>query len=170
MNPKLDISNPAQFINALFEERRNWSDDQILSELKALPVLPDENVFMESEREQDWRNLYLFLALADQAAERQLQPALPLLLERASYGDPGETMRGLRHSLEAIVHPDWHVLTDVCIQAASYSQRGARLWAVTELGVLRNARARQTLIDALNDPADEVREAAMLSIEMLDQV
>lgn len=62
------------------------------------------------------RTFYLLGALA---ALRSLRAAIPLLLERACYGDPGEMMRGIRHTLEAIVKPQWDILTDECIQAAS---------------------------------------------------
>lgn len=160
---------PAQHIDWLFQQRRDWSDDEILAELKSLPVLPDEDLLMQGDDERAWRHIYLFVALADQAAERRLRPALALLLERASYGDPGETMRGLCHALEAIVNPDWDLLTDVCIQAAACAQRGARLWAVHELGRLQDERARQSLVDALSDPAGQVRDAAQSSLEMLDR-
>lgn len=161
---------PYKIIENLFEQRRSCSDEEILSELAALPVLPDEDDLMNQKDwdNNDWDNVFLFLALADQAAVRRLRPALALLLERASYGDPGETMRGLRHSLEAIVDPEWDVLTDVCMAVAIYPQRGARLWAIDELGRLRDERARPVLMNALNDPEEEIRKTAQRSIEMLD--
>ena len=160
---------PMDHILALFEQRRSWPDDAIVEELVTLAVLPDEDDPAWDD-ERTWReHADLYVALADVAAARRLRPALRLLLERASYGDPGEMMRGLRHSLEEIVAPDWQVLTDACMEATTYPQRGARLWAVSELGVLRDARALQTLIDALNDPADEVRLMACKSLKMVCQ-
>src|SRR6266545_6271313 len=113
-----DLLSPAEHIRQLFEQRREASDDAIVAELAGLPVLPDEqDAAWEDER--TWYDLAdRFVALADVAAHRRLYSAIPLLLERASYGDPGEMMRGLRHSLEAIVNPDWHRLTDICIQMA----------------------------------------------------
>ena len=160
---------PFEHIQELFDQRQSWSDEEILAELRALPVLPDEDD-PAWEDERTWReHADLFIALADQARVRRLQPAIPLLLERACYGDPGEIMRGLRHQLEAIVKPDWAVLADICMQAATYPQPGARLWAVRELGVLRDARALDALITALADEADEVRLMACSSLEMVCQ-
>jgi hypothetical protein len=169
MNTEPDLTKPGSLINWLFRQRKSRSDDEILMELKALPVLPDEDVLIKSNDIQDWRNIYLFLVLANQAAARHLRPAISLLLERASYGDPGETMRDLRHSLEAIVKPDWDVLAKACMEATTFPQRGARLWPVRELGVLRDERARTSLVKALDDSADEVRLAAQSSLKMLDK-
>jgi hypothetical protein len=78
-------------------------------------------------------------------------------------------MRGLRHKLEAVVNPDWDALTDVCIQAASRPQRGARLWAISELGILRGAHTLETVINALDDEAHKVRIEACQSLEMICQ-
>ena len=110
-----------------------------------------------------------FLAFAELARQRRLRAAIPLLLERASYGDPGETMRGLRHTLEAIVQPEWDVLTAICMDNASRPQAGARLWSVRELGVLRDPRSLDTVIRALDDPAREVRVMACHSLAMICQ-
>lgn len=163
----LNVENPAEEIHRLSEERQELSDEQILDELRTLPILPGEESLMADET-QPWNNVYLFLALAGQAAVRKLRPALPLLLERASYGDPGETMRGLCHYLERTVEPDWDALTEICIEAANYPQPGARLWAIAELGRLRDERARPVLIEALNDPMQKVSEEAKFSLEMLN--
>ena len=167
--PMFDNLSPAEHIRQLFEQRLDVPDEAILAELTALPVLPDEqDPVWEDER--TWYELAdRFVALADLAAHRRLYSAIPLLLERASYGDPGEMMRGLRHSLEAIVKPEWHRLTDICIQMAQAPQRGARLWSINELGILRDPRAVPTLINSLDDPADQVRVAACQSLEMVCQ-
>ena len=161
--------SPAEHINALYEERSAWSDEEILAELRALPVLPDEHDPAWND-ERTWReHADLFVALADVAATRRLRAAAPLLLERACYGDPGEMMRGLRNNLEGIFEPDWDALTDVCMQAAKYPQRGARLWAVDELAVLREPRSLQTLIEALDDEAEQVRIEACRALMMVCQ-
>jgi hypothetical protein len=161
-------SNPTAYNQVLVEARSSWSDEAVLAELKALPVLPDEDDPAWNDA-RIWKAAALYDALADVAATRQLHAAIPLLLERACYGDPYEMMRGLRHKLEAIVNPNWAILTPMCMEAATYPQRGARLWAVAELGILRDPLSLQILIAALADEADEVRMRACSSLEMLCQ-
>lgn len=161
--------SPIAHIRQLFEQRLHASDEAVLAELAALPVLPDEHD-PAWEDERTWNEFAnRFTALADVAAHRQLRAALPLLLERASYGDPGEMMRGLRHRLEAIVNPDWHLLTDVCIQMATSPHPGARLWSIDELGILRDARALPVVLGALDDEADDVRTIACRSLALICQ-
>jgi hypothetical protein len=75
----------------------------------------------------------------------------------------------MRHALEAIVAPGYDALTPFCIEAAASPQPGARLWAVTELGVLRDRSALVTLLRALSDSAVEVRGVACRSLSMLMQ-
>lgn len=157
----------AQHIEALADERRHLTDQQILAELAALPVLPDEDDPAWDDDRTYLNHAYLFVAFTDLAAERHLRPAMLLLLERACYGDPGEMMRGLRHTLEGIAAPDWDLLTDVCLQAARLPQRGARLWAINELAILREPRTLDTLIAALEDPATLVRDEAVGALESL---
>ncbi|MCW3060279.1 MAG: repeat protein [Capsulimonas sp.] len=161
--------SPADHIQELVELRRGWSDEEVLAELKAMSVLPDEDDPAWTE-EGTWRDqANLFVALADITAERRLRPAILLLLERACFGDPGEMMRGLRHSLEAIVNPDWDYLVEICIAAARLPQRGARLWAIEELGVLRDKRALPVLEEALRDETPEIQSAAERSIQMIQR-
>ena len=151
------------------------TDEDILTDLKDLSVLPDEYIWHgkkgldnpiweESETEM---LLVRYLAMANIIATRKLRAGVPLLLERASYGDMGETMRGLRHALEATFEPDWEALNDVCMQAASSKNRGARLWAVSELGILRDSRSLDLLFEMLHDPAELVRHQVISSLGML---
>lgn len=162
----VDDERPAAAIARLAAEREARSDEEILAELSALPALPDED-----DRAWDdgrvWRQAYLFQALADVASARQLHPAIGLLLERASYGDPGEMMRGLRHALEGIASPDWDFLADRCAEATGSPRPGARYWAIDELGILRAPRTLPVLIAALDDPVPGVRERALESLRRL---
>src|SRR6478672_8118774 len=108
---------PVDEIAELIRTREDWSDAAVLTELGALEPLPDEDVFYADGALSSaaWGRANLFVALAGVCATRKLRPAAELLLGRASDGDPGEMMRGLRHSLEAIFSPDWEELTRVCI-------------------------------------------------------
>jgi HEAT repeat protein len=160
---------PYQVIQTMANERRNLPDEEILTELANLDVLPDEDDLVWDEDEIWDKIAYKYIALADVAAERRLRPALPLLLEKACYGDPGEIMRGLRNKLEAIVNPEWSYLTDVCIKAAQSNNKGSRLWAIDELRVLQDKRAFQTLVDALHDSASWVRQFACSALVTLSQ-
>jgi hypothetical protein len=164
------------YIAKLVEERATYTDKQILSELSDLPVLPDEYMGeLEKVPNPAWQtettrqHAYLFVALADLVAQRKLRQGVPLLLERASYGDFGEMMRDLRHSLEATFNPDWDALAKVCLEIAKYPHRGARLWAIAELGILKQSDTLQTLLDALYDSAELVRIEACHAVEALYQ-
>ncbi len=178
----MDERRPGDIIRELTQEREDWSDDQILAELAGLPILPDEYLYLE----RDWYGpdnpawddpqveyqLYVYLALSDHIAKRKLRKGVPLLLERASYGDMGETMRGLHHSLSHVYDPDWAALADVCIEAATYPQPGARLWAIDLLGRLNyhklsDVHGLSSLLEALYDPAKLVRFHACHSLEWL---
>ena len=158
---------PFQIIERMVKDRRSSSDEEILHELSSLPPLADESDKLW-EGEDYWNQVaYPYLALADVAAERRLRPAIGLLLERASFGDPGEIMRGLRHNLEAIANPDWDILADECLQAAQSKRPGTRLWAINELAILGDARAKPVCEAAIAEGPDELRQAAELALERL---
>ena len=137
-----------------------------MDELRQLPGLLDETAYMQGDA--DWEDIYLFLALADLCAERRLRPAVGLLLERASAGDPGETMRGLRHNLEAIADDDEEFLADACLAALASERVGARRWAVEELGRLQLKRTLDAVRRCLKDANAEVRQAAKISEGMIE--
>jgi HEAT repeat protein len=144
------------------------SDATLLEILSQFPTFPPETDPAWDDDEL-WERLMQFDVLADVVAERKLLAAIPLLLDRACYGDPGEVMRSLRHRLEAIVQPDWRHLADACMAMLQSPHPGARLWATHQLGVLRDPRTRQALIDRLADPAELVRQQAAQSLYMLCQ-
>jgi hypothetical protein len=121
---------PADAIARMKAERAKRTDAQLIAELTKLKRLPPESDWSQS----DWPSAQLFVALGDLAAKRRLRAAAPLLLERASLGDPGEMMRGLRHTLEAIFKPDWPALVAVCVSQLESRAPGARLWALDQLG------------------------------------
>jgi len=158
---------PHEQIADLVSELRSLSDDQLLLELERMPVLPDDGADWQGEAA--WRAAYRYVAMGDVAGERKLRSAVRLLLERASYGHPGEMMRGLRHVLEAIANPDWSFLATEYVEALSLPRRGARLWAVDGLGALRDASTMHALLKALHDPAVEVHKGACRAIGMICQ-
>jgi hypothetical protein len=160
------MANKIESIAELKSARSAWTDEELLSELAATPPLADENDSCWQD-ESYWQTANLYLALADLTADRKLRPAIKLLLERASYGDPNEIMRGLRHNLEAIVNPDWSYLTDVCLEAAQSSRLGTRLWAISELAILDDARAKSILEEAVKTGPDEIRLRAESGLRRL---
>lgn len=123
-------------IDAMVRARGDRSDREILDELEALPGLADESDTCWDDPSYWQRVASPYLALATIARERRLVAAVRLLLDRASDGDPFETMRGLRHVLEAIMDPDWQALADICRSAASSGRPGTVRWANEQLHVL----------------------------------
>jgi len=154
---ELWAEEPSDVINRLFDERRGRTDSQILTELHALPVLPDEDDPAWDEPHTWHGHAYVYLALADSVRARRLRAGVPLLLERACSGDPGEIMRGLRHTLEAAYAPDYEALQPVCLAALISPQSGARRWAANELGLVGDAQALHALVARLEDDRKEVR-------------
>jgi hypothetical protein len=67
-------------------------------------------------------------------------------------------MRGLRHSFERIVKPDWSTLADICLDAARSPRLGTKLWAIDELTVLQDQRARPIFEEAARDMSHRLRD------------
>jgi hypothetical protein len=162
-----DERMPYVIIANLAKARETHSDEEILAELSALPPLADEGDTRWGSDDYWHQTVYRYLALADIAAARRLRPAIKLLLERACYGDPGEIMRGLRHGLEAIANPNWAELADICLEAARSPRLGTRLWALDELSVLEDPRAKPIFEEALQAAPLEIRRLAGIGLERL---
>ncbi len=161
---------PHELIRDLVAERASWSDADVIAEIEQLPPLADE-IDPVWDDETYWSGFaYRYLALSDVAAERQLRPAARLLLERACNGDPGEIMRGLRHALERIFNPDWAALADVCIELSASNRPGTRLWAIHQLMILDDPRARQVFDNVLHDEIGEIRRTAAVGLQRLDRM
>jgi len=147
-----DEPSGAEAIDRIAREYRGLTDAQVLERLRALAPLLDEND-PAWQRHEYWREAgYTYVALSDVVCERRLVEAIPLLLDRACFGDPGEIMRGIRHALEHIVAPDYEVLADFCMKAAESPRAGTRLWAIDELAILRDPRGEAIFRAALNGP------------------
>ena len=87
------------------------ADQELLDSLSNLQALPDESdPRWDEENSTVWDLTGELLAHADEVAARRLARGVALLLEKACFGDPGETMRGLRHSFESAVDADWAIL------------------------------------------------------------
>ena len=160
---------PYEQIRELVAERAGWSNAEILAEIENLPPLADEDNPVWNE-DRYWREFaYRYVALSDVAAERKMRPAVRPLLERACNGDPGEMMRGLRHSFERIFDPDYAALANVCMELCGSKRAGTRLWAINQLMILDDPRARKVFHDALNDELEEVRRLAAVGLERLNR-
>jgi hypothetical protein len=158
---------PHEIIAALVAARASRTGKEILAELAALPPLADEDDPCWAGKKYWQRVAYPYIALADVAAARRLRRAIKLLLDRACYGDPGEIMRGLRHGLEAIVTPDWSYLATVCLKAARSPRLGTRLWAIDELAILDDPRAKPVFEEAMRTAPERIREIAEIGLERL---
>lgn len=161
---------PAEIIGDLFAARLTCSDGEVLSEIERLPPLADENDAVWNDPSYWTDFAYLYVALCDVAAERKLRPAVRLLLERACNGDPGEMMRGLRHSFERIFNPDWRALAEVCMELCGSRRPGTRIWATHQLLILDDPRAEKVFERALHDEHDWVRSHAAAGLERLRRV
>src|SRR5687768_520065 len=154
-----------QIIEDLAAARRRQSDADVLAELSAIPPLADENDLCWNDDGYWLQVANPYLAFWNIIAERRLRAAIPLILDRACFGDPGEIMRGLCHALEAIVDPDWSALTEFCVAALASPRPGTRLWAAFELNRLRDPIAIPALEHAAQDDVPEVREEAASALE-----
>lgn len=154
-------------LEALYQEFSELSDAQIIAKLESVPALADEADPAWND-EAYWRSTAeAYIVLSDVCAERRLRSSIPLLLERACYGDPGEIMRGLRHRLEAIVAPDWAFLADICLDIACSPRKGTRLWAMEQLAILEDPRAKPLFERAIEVEPSWISEAATRGLERL---
>src|SRR6266567_1654691 len=162
-----DERKPHEIIADMVTARASMSDFDVLAELAAFPPLPDED---DPAWEQDaiWQEAYRFVAPAEVAAARRLKPAIRLLLERACYGDPGEMFRNLRHACEAIVNPSWSELAEICLEVATSPRLGTRLWAIAQLPVLEDERARPVCGEAGRSDPQESKWRAENGVKRLN--
>jgi hypothetical protein len=143
------------------------SDERVLAELAAVEPLPDESDPRWNDDHFWFIIAYRFLGLGEVAALRKLRPAVRLMLERACYGDPGETMRGLRHTFEAIYKPDWKSLADEYLVLARAPRLGTRLWAIDGLIVVDDARAIPVFEESVREDPEDIRWRAEIGLERL---
>jgi hypothetical protein len=153
--------------DVLFQELSKLSDAQIIAKLEGIPPLADGDDPVWN-LEDYWRNTAeLYVALSDICAKRRLEPSIRLLLQRACYGDPGEIMRGLRHRLEAIVAPNWDNLADICLDLVASPRQGTRLWAIDQLAIIEDPRAKSVFERATGTEPPLISEAAAAGLERL---
>ncbi|MBL9014570.1 MAG: hypothetical protein JNL83_10365 [Myxococcales bacterium] len=158
---------PAEIIDALALRYAHSSDPQIVAALGALPALRDEDDPAWDD-EVYWSGVaFPYLALAQVAAARRLWPAIRLLLDRAAFGDPGETMRGLRSSLEAIAGDDLDSLAEACLAAIATGRPGTVLWAAEQLLVLDDPRAYPVFEQLRHSEHARIRDVAEAGIARL---
>lgn len=156
-----------EIILDLVAERAARSDAEVLAEIEQLAPLRDEGDSVWDDQSYWIQFAYRYVALADVAASRRLRPAVRLLLERACNGDPGELMRGLRHSCERIFDPDWKALADVCMELCQSTREGTRVWATHQLMILDDPRAKPVFERALRDENEDVRRSAAIGLSRL---
>src|SRR5687768_14610154 len=115
-----------QLIQEQFDLLSTWSDEAILAEIEGLPVLPDENneqdTHPDGSKQHHWDDpetyslLCRYLALVHIVHDRKLRAGVPLLMERASYGDMGESMRGIWGDFRRVFGLDEATWNDLCFQ------------------------------------------------------
>jgi hypothetical protein len=159
--------NGIEIIDRLVAEWESATDEEVLAGIRVLPPLADEEDECWNTDNYYVSALFPFLAFAGVAAKRRLRPAVRLLLERASYGDPGETMRGMRHSFEAIFNPDWESLGDEYLALARSERLGTRLWAIDCLVVLDDSRAVPVFELSVDEDPEEIRHLAEMGLKRI---
>lgn len=159
--------SPMESITRLATELRLLSDEDLLARLETLPPLADEGDSSWNSPEYWQRVASSYLAFADVAAERKLRRAVRPLLERASYGDPGEIMRGLRHPLEAIFNPDWAGLADEYLAVARHERLGTRMWAIGGLMVVDDPRAAAVFEASIREDPPDISSYARIGLKRL---
>jgi hypothetical protein len=153
--------------DAVVKEMAAASDDQVLAALRAFEPLPAESDPCWNDEKFWFTAAYRFLGLAQLARLRKLRPAVRLILERACYGDPGETMRGLRHVFEGIYNPEWSLLADEYLALARAERLGTRMWAIAGLMILDDPRAVPVFEDSLREDPKEISRSAEIGLERL---
>jgi hypothetical protein len=161
------IEGPANTIAAVVEEMATASDEEVLAKLAAVEPLPDESDPRWNDDAFWFEVTYRFLGLGEVSASRKLRPAVRLMLERACYGDPGETMRVLRHTFEAIYKPDWKSLADEYLTLARAPRLGTRLWAIDGLIDIDDPRAIGVLKVSVREDPQEIRWRAEIGLKRL---
>ena len=157
---------PAAKIARFVEERAAATDDAVLAELAAFEPLPPE-ADAAWQADATWDRALRLVALADVVAARRLKSGVESILAATSFGDSGETMRGLRHAFEATYAPDCSELATVCERASRSDRPVARLWATAQLGILRERSSFACLVERLGDDERAIREEAGRSLQML---
>ena len=157
-----------QIVDRLMDALADTPADQLLTQLAETEPLPDEDDPAWDD-DQFWIDAALpFDALARVACTRKLLEAVPLILDKMCYGDPGETMRPVCHGFEYIVNPDWEKLFPHYSKATESARRGTRLWSLFCLARLRSEQARPIFERCLTDSDDQVRCEAERGLRMLD--
>jgi hypothetical protein len=156
------IEGPAKTIDAVVGAMSSASDDEVLAVLAAIEPLPDE-------RDPRWNDESFWFTVAYRflGRLRKLRPAVRLILERACYGDPGETMRGLRHVIEGIYNPDWHLLADEYLALTRAERLGTRMWAIAGLMILDDPRALPVFEASLREDPEDISSYAKIGLKRL---
>jgi hypothetical protein len=120
-----------------------------------------------------WAGAERLIAAADAAGERGWLRVAVRVFEHAADWDLHGMMQGIRHGPERafMAVPDGLSRFAHDMEALSIHPRaGARLWAVRELGILRQSSSLAFLLERLDDPHPAVAAEALTSLEMLAQV
>lgn len=162
----LAASRPEASIHQLTDPHNRrlstMSDDEIIAELASLEPLPHETDPRWHEPPFElFQHAGQLVALAGQIGERTLVQGIGLVLDKACLGDPGEMMRVLRHPLEAACRGDWDRLTKICAERSTSPRAGTRLWATSELALLRDSRVVEAIRARLEDVEPLVQEEAV---------
>ncbi|WP_338874935.1 hypothetical protein WBJ53_04875 [Spirosoma sp. SC4-14] len=160
-----DEENWPQITKQIHLERESWTVSQVINELLALPPMPDEDDNLW-DYTKTWYEAEVFLADVNYAARHHLESVIPILYQKACYGDPGEILRGVfKNSVYDIASRDEEKVIHYAVQAYKSIRNGTRYWAVYSLSFFKDLpQAHSILVDALLDSEHQIRSFAEYSL------
>lgn len=161
-------------LEALEAQIIGWPVDSILAELRAMPTLPFE-ADVPAENLTAVGELYdLFRCLAGAAALHRMREAVPLLLDRICYSEPGEYFRSYIPSwIAGAAGNDCGYLVGCCVKAIQSGKRGSIHWAINVLCAYRTEAAetiRESAVPLLLETVSLYREYNFDVATILDAV
>ncbi|GIG21587.1 hypothetical protein Cch01nite_23110 [Cellulomonas chitinilytica] len=150
----------------------HWTrEDDLLAEMSFWVPLPDEADPRWDDEDDAWADAARLLSAADASGEHGWQEVAVRVYEHAADWDAHGMMQGIRHGPERAFpgEPGSAAFARRLEPLTEQVRTGTRLWAVRELGILRQLSSLPSLLDRTQDPSPAVAAAAVVSVEMLGQ-
>lgn len=152
------------------------TDAELLEAIRRFEALPDEDdtCWDWDDRTQSaapaiWKRAAEYRAFLELAAERGLSEAIPLLLQRAPFGDPGEYFRdALQDCLVFAAGTDRNCLFNACSAELNSPRNGTRQWALET--IYRAANSANVAGDVKRTTMDAVRMASDKEEQRLQRI
>lgn len=166
-------------MTSCYHQQVTWTtEDELLRDMESWDALPDEDDPRWADAEPPgpvWDGAKRLLAAVDECGARGWTTAAIRAYTLMADWDCHGVMLSMRHGFErAFMHgPDddaGSVAFALALEPLTTHERaGTRLWAVAELGVLRELSSLSYVVDRLDDEHPAVAEEARSSLVMLAQ-